>query len=318
MLGQIRSLKNRALTAIGARFFSFPQNYDVTYEVTIQARNPEPQDIRIMIPCPASTSNQGVRDLAFHPDAECGQESLYGNGYASWKMRLNIVPIVLRQAYTCQVKPTRLKIDQRYVVDDYARLDAGMYASYLRPNRFIQLTDEVRRLSAKIVAGEKDVLLILKKINRYLIDHLHYGSPIEGLYSSSDALTNPMVDCGGYDSLYCSLAMAAGIPSRVVSGFWAGYSKCDMHAWAESLLPNGEWLPVDPSAEQLVCQGRSQKSGAFGFVGSDRILMSVGCDFPLEAQGRQVTCGILQHPVVVAEKGPSSISVSLSFTAKRR
>lgn len=56
-------------------------------------------------------------------------------------------------------------------------------------------------------------------------------------------------ECGEFSLLFVALCRAAGVPARPVSGFWADETN-GWHCWAEVLLPNGEWLPVDPTLGQ--------------------------------------------------------------------
>jgi transglutaminase-like putative cysteine protease len=135
----------------------------------------------------------------------------------------------------------------------------------------------------------------------------------------TDQLINRPVDCGGYDTLLISLLNASGVPACVVSGFWLspviGHMSdviCppSMHAWLAILLPDGKWIPADPSVEQLRWLGRSRKIGALGEVGSDRLVMSVGCDFDLQINNTTIRTDILQTPII----HPSNPSISLSYS----
>ena len=158
---------------------------------------------------------------------------------------------------------------------------------------------------------------ILRQFNEYVIRSLRYGNPRRGLYSASDALSLPEVDCGGFDSLFCALCIASGIPGRIVSGFWPGTdAETAMHAWCEVCLPDGSWVPADPSIEHLVRAGRDRtKSGRLGYVGSDRVVFSVGSNIPIELEGgTATTVDLLQHPtVVVREGGAPQLSFDLSI-----
>jgi transglutaminase-like putative cysteine protease len=90
-----------------------------------------------------------------------------------------------------------------------------------------------------------------------------------------------------------------------------------MHAWAEALLPNGAWISADPSVEQLRKLGRTSKRGGFGFVGSDRIALSRGCDFDLEMGGKTLRVDILQNPIVHSSGGEGSVAVKHEFLTRR-
>jgi transglutaminase-like putative cysteine protease len=110
----------------------------------------------------------------------------------------------------------------------------------------------------------------------------------------------------------------------VVSGFWLSpsisyklkaKSSPQMHAWLAILLPDGRWIPADPSVEQLRRLGRSRKIGVLGEVGSDRVEMSVGCDFDLQINNATIRTDILQTPIIHPQN--PSISLSYSVSASR-
>ena len=83
-----------------------------------------------------------------------------------------------------------------------------------------------------------------------------------------------------------------------------------MHAWLAILLPDGKWIPADPSVEQLRRLGRSGKIGVLGEVGSDRVEMSVGCDLDLQINNAAIRTDLLQTPII----HPANPSISLSYS----
>ena len=146
---------------------------------------------------------------------------------------------------------------------------------------------------------EQPTLRTLEVLYNQTLDYLTYGNPIPGLYSTIDALRLGCVDCGGFSTYLGALAQACGIPSRLVSGFWVGYHHNEMHAWVESLLPDGTWWPMDASVDWMRRRGRSRKHGGFGHIGSDRVVISVGTNHQLRYQGREYNVGMLQLPMLL-------------------
>jgi transglutaminase-like putative cysteine protease len=60
-------------------------------------------------------------------------------------------------------------------------------------------------------------------------------------------------DCSEHAALFTTLARAAGIPARTVSGLaWLGDEARAFggHAWCEVAL-DGAWVPVDPTLDQV-------------------------------------------------------------------
>ncbi len=147
---------------------------------------------------------------------------------------------------------------------------------------------------------------VIRQCYDQTVAKLHYGAPIPGLYTLADVLTLPEVDCGGFSVYLISLLEAAHIPARLVAGFWAGYRQNDMHAWVEAKLPDGTWLPLDPSTDWLRQRRRTKKTGGFGQIGSDRIVTSVGSDHVIRYQDKNYPIGLLQVPMVLAADGTFS------------
>lgn len=88
--------------------------------------------------------------------------------------------------------------------------------------------------------------------------------------------------CGDYSALFIAACRAAGIPARINSGFWA-IEKNGYHIWAEFMLPNGEWVPVDAS---LGDHNPQAKRRYFGYLDNNRITMSKTADVRLEPVGK--------------------------------
>ena len=80
-----------------------------------------------------------------------------------------------------------------------------------------------------------------------------------------------------------------------------------MHAWAMIALPDDKILPFDPSSEILFSSATSTKSGGFGWIGSDHIVFSLGCDFPIIIDGRSVGVDILQNAFVYPKNNDVTI-----------
>ncbi|MFA6393778.1 MAG: transglutaminase domain-containing protein [Patescibacteria group bacterium] len=321
-MNNIKNLLKRffisAKEKIGFPRYLQSRKYAVSYAVKLKNLLGEPNEIILILPTPENLSGQeilSVPELNLKPDM-AGREEKYGNNYAVWKLAMKAgEEKEVKMDFSVKVRPRMAELKKGHEINDYAKDE--IYKLYTRSNNLIHPEDEkIKSLAKKISGAEKDVLKILKAINSYIVSNLKYGAAIDGLYSDLDALKKPEVDCGGFSALYASLAMASGIPSRVVSGFWVGYKDNTMHAWAESLLPDGTFIPADPATEQLRKMGRTKKFGRFAKIGSDRIILSKGCDLKINAPGgKMIETDILQNPIAVAEKGKDSFECSWELNA---
>lgn len=295
-------------------FYVVPQFYRVRYEATVKNESAKEISAYIILPIPRSTDYQIIQRVpSFFPEhATVGEDSKFGNRYAYW--RTELAPNesrVFREEFTVTVSPRKAIIDKSITLDDYHVTRPGLITWR---NTYVDSGDErVERIVQEVVGEERRISEIVMRLNEYVITRLVYGNPIEGLYSSKDALLRKKVDCGGFCTLLAALCIASGIPARVISGFWVGYQKNDMHAWLEIVLPGGELVPLDPSIDYLRKEGRTKKEGGFGFLGSDRIALSLGCEIPIETGDKKIMVDILQNPIVILERVADSFSVTAEF-----
>ncbi len=297
------------------------QTYDVLFEVKLHNSSFENKSFFLIIPEPYSHEHQILQsDITYAPEEAISEtDRLFGNNYAAFKVSLKAeASEIFTQRFSVTTFPTRPKIDSTFVLEDYKNMDETVRPLALKfsaPNRFVNGRDkEIQSMANDILKSvpSRNLPIIMRKVNNFVRDYLEYKNPIPGLYTYEEALHKKAVDCGGFDVFFISLCHALGIPARIVSGFYAGYTNNTMHAWAEFMQPNGVWVPVDPSTEQLFLAGRTKKLGTFGFCPSDQIIFSTGCDIPLsfpawdEARLLQTEhfTDILQNPFIYPEKSP--------------
>lgn len=292
--------------ALKPPFYMKRQTYVVRYQVMIKNTSAKPNDITIIAPVPSDHETQTVASPPrFTPTTDkTGNEELYGNQFAIWRVKL--APGESRlftEHFTVSVEPVKKVIPADALRSNYT----NKAAIFCVATNHVQANDaQIISLAKEAIGDASDVGTILERINEFVMKRLEYGNKINGLYSATDAVQHIKVDCGGYDTLFVALCIASGIPARIVSGFWAGYEKNEMHAWVEAQLPSGEWVPADPSMEALGQQGRTKKYAKLGEVGSDRIIFSIGCDIPLVLPKKTVRVDILQHPFIEASMGEKS------------
>lgn len=285
-------------------FFNKPQKYQVSYQVELINPTSEIIDFAFVLPAPLINDYQSFSNLTYTDNARKKLEEKYLNSFLLWNLSLQPKnKILLQENFVIQVKPRLTTIDNTWHLADYENIKSK-YSQYLKPNKYL-LNGNINYLAEakKIIGSENNLEKILKKINNFVIKNLQYKNPIAGLYSASQAWETKQVDCGGFSTLTASLLMSLGIPCRIVSGFWAGYKYNAMHAWSEILMPNEKWFALDPTIENL----NSMKSGRLGFVGSDRITFSVGCDLQIKLSDRIVNLDILQNPYISDERIQSKI-----------
>lgn len=139
-------------------------------------------------------------------------------------------------------------------------------ARYLEPNTYVIIDDKVKRLASEIVGDEKNPLLAARKIYDYVLNYADYwvidpankkASPVG---STEYCLTTKTGNCTDFQSLWTSLARAAGIPTRIVYGsfFKKELDGKDVdqsyHCWTEFYVSKLGWVSQDVSVADLFAQ----------------------------------------------------------------
>ena len=119
------------------------------------------------------------------------------------------------------------------------------------PRNYLEATDRILTDNPVIVQRKKEILAdtrdprqMVEKLVSWVAENVTESttdsqSPLETVEKRSG-------NCQSHARLYLSLARAAGIPTRFVSGLVYAEGKGFLyHSWAESYV--GYWLPVDPT-----------------------------------------------------------------------
>lgn len=286
----LRMALRRCLVSLHLHRAARRQRYHCRYSIAV------PREQRsggvIICPLPPTVGYQQASDVRYDAaPTRIEREGRYGNSYALWEPpqppRLGFTVAVVVQARSGPDRP----------------YGGGHPAVDLQPDRYFAVSSGVAQLSATLWRRSRSISEYLRHCYDHVVSSLSYGHPILGLYSSTEALKLPRVDCGGFDALLGSLLLARRIPARLVAGFWAN-ADVGMHAWLEARLPDGRWLALDPSVDHLARAGRTRRTGGFGFVGSDRIACSFGSDLPVVVHGQTYAVPLLQHAVWLRPKQP--------------
>ncbi|TDK26053.1 DUF3488 domain-containing protein [Luteimonas aestuarii] len=140
-------------------------------------------------------------------------------------------------------------------LSDYVRQNALRLPDGFNP-RTVALARQWRR-----DAGERGDAAIVERAMRMVRDEFGYtlNTPLPGRHTADEFLFDwKQGFCEHFSSAFVVLMRAAGIPSRVVTGYAGGYRNAfggywvvrnsDAHAWAEVWLDGRGWVRVDPTA----------------------------------------------------------------------
>jgi hypothetical protein len=115
--------------------------------------------------------------------------------------------------------------------------------------RIIPEHPEIRTLKDTITGDEKEPARVIELLTRWVTTEIK--GTVTDSQSPVETLKIRTGNCQSHARLYTSLARAAGIPTRFVSGLvWMPDKGFLYHSWAESFVA-GIWLPVDPTFGQV-------------------------------------------------------------------
>jgi transglutaminase-like putative cysteine protease len=134
---------------------------------------------------------------------------------------------------------------------------------YLLPTTYVVVNDDIKKLSASIVGGETNPILAARKLYDWTLQNVDYwvkdpdhlkASPVG---STDYCLRTKTGNCTDFHSLFASLAMASGIPVRMVYGSLLKPTlngiqvDASYHCWIQFYAPNYGWLPLDVSLANI-------------------------------------------------------------------
>lgn len=164
-------------------------------------------------------------------------------------------------------------------------------AAYLQPARNVIVNDDIRKLAASITGGETNPVLAARKLYDWTYKNVNYwvkdpdhlkASPVG---STEYCLRTRTGNCTDFHSLFASLAISSGIPTRMVYGSLLKPTLNGMdvdasyHCWIQFFAPRLGWIPLDASlaniyAEEIPLTDKNKKlvelTTSTGYHGVDK------------------------------------------------
>ncbi|MGA7080946.1 MAG: transglutaminase domain-containing protein [Terriglobales bacterium] len=167
-------------------------------------------------------------------------------------------PITIREEFELTRTEIRNDIDPAKTRPLTDQERSALFA-YLQPSSHVIINDQIKALSASIVGGETNPILAARKTYNGTLENVDYwvkdpdhlkASPVG---STEYCLRTKTGNCTDFHSLFASLAMAAGIPTRMVYGSLLKPTLNGVqidgsyHCWIQFFAQNYGWLPLDVS-----------------------------------------------------------------------
>jgi hypothetical protein len=182
---------------------------------------------------------------------------------------------------TFQASDTRPLTDQ----------ERNALAAYLQPTTYVLVNDQMKKLAASIIGGEPNPVLAARKLYDWTYRNVNYwvkdpdhlkASPVG---SAEYCLRTKTGNCTDFHSLFASLAISSGIPTRMVYGSLLKPTlnglevDASYHCWIQFFAPRLGWIPLDASlaniyAEEIPINDKNKKlvelTTSTGYHGADR------------------------------------------------
>lgn len=297
-----------------------PINYTAHGTLTLQRNElPRTGTLSVWVPAPINTASQrevtvgSVSPAALvktmpSPDSDIGQ------AYLEIPLEDWHEDVVVEVSYSFTSYQKRFVVDPDNV-GEYDRSSAE-YQTYTASHDNILITPEIVAEARAVVGDETNPYLQAKLIYDYVVGNITYSyTPhvslcARGIAESEYVRTHRYGDCGAQSMYYSALMRSLGVPARADGGFQMFGDGTGSHFWAEFLLPNYGWVPVDVTAadgmdwiwlSDATHEERAQyKQFFFGNLDPYRYVIQNDVDEPLDP-----LCG-MPMPLAAAFQNPTA------------
>lgn len=170
--------------------------------------------------------------------------------------------IIFRPEKVGQLKDIPRDIKDKYLVDD---------------TKFALGSPTIQNAVKEAVDNETNAYWIMRKIFRYVIDHIDYE--LAGGWNIAPAvLESGKGSCSEYSLVFIAMCRAAGLPARLSGAITQRGDLASedgtFHRWCEVYLPGIGWLPVDPSGGDS--KSPAGQANAIGHVSNRYLITTTG------------------------------------------
>jgi len=189
---------------------------------------------------------------------------------------------------------TRTEVRNTFTSSDTRPLteqERAALAAYLQPTTHVLVNDEMKKLATSITAGETNPVLAARRLYDWTYKNVNYwvkdpdhlkASPVG---SAEYCLRTKTGNCTDFHSLFASLAISSGIPTRMIYGSLLKPTlngvevDASYHCWIEFFAPRLGWIPLDASlaniyAEEISLNDKNRKlvelTTSTGYHGADK------------------------------------------------
>lgn len=232
---------------------SNPVTYDINYCVVVTPPY-HAKTLKVWLPLPQSDAGQEVstgelRTFPMKVAPKIGTEPRFGNKFAYFEFDQPEGAQLVRHIFKVKVWELDWNVEPGKVAA--VQHWPASFDSYLRGDRTVVLSEQVKKLTGEIVSERTGPARELALVMGWVNDHIRYDHGNASLQASSEhALKNGCGHCSDYHGLCAALGRALGFPTRVTYGINPFPKNSPSHCKLEAYLPPYGWVSFDVSETQ--------------------------------------------------------------------
>jgi len=285
--------------------------FDFTYEVTVKDLPAGRHSVQAWIPLASTDAAQSVtveQVTSPVPTSEA-RDPEYGN-------RMLHADLSDRAGGTARLA-VRYRVTRQTFAGEPAAGDVPA-SRYLAADRLVPIDGRMKELADRVTAGKRDPGEIARAVYDYVFQSLRYDKSGTG-WGRGDAVwacDAKRGNCTDFHSLFIALMLAEKIPARFEIGFPLPENTSEgeipgYHCWAEFLVPDRGWIPVDISE---AWKAPARREFFFGHLDANRVRFSVGRDILLAPRQQGEALNYFVYPYVEVDGQPyAAVDKRFSF-----
>jgi transglutaminase-like putative cysteine protease len=255
--------------------------FDLSYVVRVSPPA-STHSVRVTIPLPSSDDDQTISELQLAAPVKVRlRKDKDGNQYAEVVVDSSRTPSSFEVRVSFHVLRYERRFDMATAIDPPGAFPKDV-VPFLQPDKSVSIDGAATSVVREQAQGIVSPLDKARNIYDYVISTMRDDRDAARGCRSNAAGTpqSNSGNCAEFDSLFVSMARAAGIPARLQIGFslpggeQEGLVSSD-HSWAEFYANGVGWIPVDLSQAS---QDPGNRDNYFGAIDGRRVVISTGHD----------------------------------------
>lgn len=252
-----------------------PKKFNIEYKAKF-TKIGKNNEIRVWIAQPLSFECQKIEKFSIYPAPQKNYRDKQGNKILYFYLK-DGKNIEIKMNFKATLWKNKIKIKK----ENIAKANIKLFNQYIKNEKFLEQTDQIKKLTDKITKNNELVSDKIKSIFSFISRNFKYCYPVKQRGVKNLNLNDLKGDCGEYSGLFVTMCRILKIPSRNNTGFVISpkYKKIVEHGWASVYLKPYGWIDFDA---QYAATEKSGIKKYFGQRNDYRIIFTNGFNIPLK------------------------------------